>query len=383
MSFLQKEITLPRLRAPKFQRPQASRPRLRGTHLRGVRRSSGAVTGLEIGATQLIAAQAHLQDGRIVADRVVARALPPSLVRDGLVLDPEKLAVELRELFSEHGLSKRVRVGLATPRTVLRVIDLPPVDESEVGAILPMLAQESIPMPLDRAVLDYQTVGIVETPEGRRLRTIVVAAERDGVETIAEALAQAGLRAEGIDLSIFAAMRAVARADPVDGAVLHAQLGDLVNVAVTENGVCRFTRQAPQGLALILARLSEQRGINFQEARELLDDAAAAVAGASSSASPADVIEVGALLSRIARELGSELRATAEFYGTQFGTGVEQGVVTGPLTTLQGFVEALSDASGLSLRSGEATASTAGAFDTVDARVAPVAVGLAIGRVTT
>jgi type IV pilus assembly protein PilM len=296
------------------------------------------------------------------------------------VLDPEKLATELREMFSEHGLPKRVRVGLATPRTVLRVIDLPPVDESEVAGILPMVAQDNIPMPLDRAVLDYQTVGLVDTEDGRRLRTIVVAAERDGVETIADTLVAAGLRPEGIDLSIFAAMRAVAGVGPTDTPVMYAQLGDLVNIAIAESGVCRFTRQAPQGLAVVLGRLAEQRHLSVEQAYELLNSAAGD--DSADSATPTDVMEVGGLLSRVAKELASELRATAEFYGTQFGVAVEEGVVTGPLTTLRGFVDALADASGMPLRAGEAAISSPEALATVDPRVAPVAVGLAVGNVS-
>ena len=54
--------------------------------------------------------------------------------------------------------------------------------------------------------------------------------------------------------------------DEDEGPVLYAQLGDLVNIAIAEAGVCRFTRQAPQGLAMVLGRLAENRGIPVEEA---------------------------------------------------------------------------------------------------------------------
>ncbi len=149
----------------------------------------------------------------IVAHRVAARPLPAGLVHDGVVVNPDGLAHELRALFAEHKLGKRVRVGLATPRTILRVIDLPPLDESDIRVALPMHARDRIPMPLESAVLDHQAVGLVDTPEGQRLRVIVVATERTGVDALLDALRQAGLRPEGIDLSVFAAMRAVAAAE--------------------------------------------------------------------------------------------------------------------------------------------------------------------------
>jgi type IV pilus assembly protein PilM len=333
---------------------------------------------LEIGATQAIAAQAHLQDGVILADRVAARALPPGLMRDGLVTDPDRLAGELKALFAEHSFSKRVRVGLATPRTVLRVIDLPPLDEKDIRAALLMQAQERIPMPLDRAVMDFHTVGLIDTPEGRRLRVIVVVTEKEGVERLLNTLRLAGLKPEGIDLSIFAVIRSLASVRQTSGPVLYAQLGDLVNIAIAESGVCRFTRQAPQGLTVVLERLAEMRAIPIDEARVLLQAVGRKRPDAGVAGGDQDIF---ALLGRTAAELGSELRAAAEFYSTQFGSGiVTAGVVTGPLAPVPGFVDSLAAASGLELVCGEVAAVSAEALGGVDARLAPVASGLAIGE---
>lgn len=374
MSLLTKEISLPKLRTPRVRAPGLQRRRLRPASTGGAR--AAAVTGLEIGATQAIAAEAALSDGAIVARRVVGRPLPAGLVRDGLVTQPDALARELRALFAEHKLARRVRVGLATPRTILRVIDLPPLDEADVRAVLPMQARDRIPMPLESAVLDHQTIGLVDTPEGQRLRVVVVATERTGVDALLATLREAGLRAEGIDLSVFAAMRAVATAEPTNGPVLHAQLGDLVNIAVADGGICQFTRQAPQGLALVLDRLVEQRGCTTEDALALLRAAAGDEAPA-----PDQARDVGVVLSRVADELGSELRAAAEFFSTQSGTTVSAGIITGALAPLRGFVEALSDASGLELRCGAVRLDGTEAGDTTDPRVAAVAVGLAVGEI--
>jgi type IV pilus assembly protein PilM len=378
MSFLSKELTLPKLRTPQLRAPGLSRGKARSASASRTR--GAAVTGLEIGATQVIAAEAQVSDGMIVAHRVAARPLPAGLVHDGVVTNPEALGHELRGLFSEHKLGKRVRVGLATPRTILRVIDLPPLDEGDIRVALPMHARDRIPMPLESAVLDHQTIGLVDTPEGQRLRVIVVATERTGVDALLTSLRHAGLRPEGIDLSVFAAMRAVAPPNPSAGPVLHAQLGDLVNIAIADSGVCHFTRQAPQGLSLVLERLAEQCDFSADEALKMLSLVSGDETGDEAGETERTAArEVGMVLGRVADELGSELRAAADFFGTQSGATVTAGVITGTLAPLRGFVEALSDASGLDLHCGTVNISGAEAIGTIDRSVAPVAVGLAIG----
>jgi type IV pilus assembly protein PilM len=362
MSVLNKRLSMPSLPSVRLRKPSRSG------------RTSATVTGLEIGATQAVVARARLHGGQIIAERVAARRLPPGLLRDGVVTDPDRLAAELKRLFSEHNFSKRVRVGLATPRTVLRVIDLPPLDDKDIRTALKMQAQERIPMPLDRAVMDFQKVGLVDTPDGQRLRVIVVATEREGVNQLLDTLRRAGLKPEGIDLSVFSVIRALSHLEQDQGPVLYAQLGDLVNIAIAESGVCRFTRQAPQGLAMVLGRLAESRGIPVDDAYALLHSG-----DADELADDGDV-SVADLLQRTALELGSELRAAAEFYSTQFGSGiVTTGVVAGALAPFPGFVESLSVASGLELTCGAVIAGTDDALGDVDARVAPVATGLAVG----
>ena len=64
-------------------------------------------------------------------------------------------------------------------------------------------------MPLDRAVMDFHKVGLVDTAEGQRLRVIVVVTEREGVDVLLDTLRRAGLKPEGIDLSVFSVIRSL------------------------------------------------------------------------------------------------------------------------------------------------------------------------------
>ncbi|MCW3027514.1 MAG: pilM, partial [Solirubrobacterales bacterium] len=170
------------------------------------------------------------------------------------------------------GLSKRVRVGVANQRTVLRTLELPPVtDRKELAAAVSFQAQDQVPMPLNNAVLDFHPLGVIDTPAGPRQRVVLVAAQRDMIERLLSAVRGAGLRPEGIDLSAFALIRSLYRSDP-EGAsrVLYLNVDGLTNLAIAEGHVCRFTRVVGSGLEGMATEIAERRGIALTEARELL-----------------------------------------------------------------------------------------------------------------
>lgn len=248
-------------------------------------RSQGAdVVGLDI-EPGLVAAVKVRVNGSILAERAAAQPLDADTVREGEVLDADALTDALRELFADSGLGKRVRVGIANQRTVMRTIELPPVtDRKELAAAVRFQAQDQVPMPLSNAVLDFHPLGIVDTPAGARQRVVLVAAQRDMVERLLSAVRRAGLTPEGVDLSAFALIRSLHDGrEGEDGRVLYLNVDGLSNLAIAEGTVCRFTRVIGGGVEAMASDLAARRAISLVQARELLstvDLSAAADAGA-------------------------------------------------------------------------------------------------------
>jgi type IV pilus assembly protein PilM len=238
-----------------------------------LRRSRGGadLVGLDIQPGYVAAVQAHV-NGSIVLRHAAGAPLAPDTIREGEVLDEGLLSETLREVFRDERLSKRVRVGVANQRTVLRVLELPPVtDRKELAAAVRFQAEDQIPMPLSNAVLDFQSLGEVDTPNGLRQRVIVVAAQRDMVEKLLAAVRDAGLRPEGVDLSAFALIRSLYRSGAESqGRVLYLNVGGLTNMAIAEGLVCRFTRVVGGGLEAMASEVAERRGIPLVQARELI-----------------------------------------------------------------------------------------------------------------
>src|SRR5689334_18440598 len=235
------------------------------------RRSGPDVVGLDIQPGFVAAVRARV-NGSIIAERAAGIPLPADTVRDGEVLDETVLAEALKDLFAEHNLGKRVRVGVANQRTVLRTLELPPVtDEKELAAAVTFQAQDQVPMPLGNAVLDFHPLGIIDTPNGPRQRVVLVAAQRDMVERLLSAVRQAGLTAEGVDLSAFALIRSLYKhEEDQTGRVLYLNVDGLSNLAIAEGTVCRFTRVVGSGLEGMAVELAERRGIALADARARL-----------------------------------------------------------------------------------------------------------------
>src|SRR5260370_25781381 len=161
------------------------------------------IIGLDIEPGYVAAVQTT--SGGVTVERAAHAALAPGVVREGEVADIDALADVLRKLFADHKLGHRVRLGVANQRIVMRTVDLPPLrDAKEIASAVRFQAQEQIPMPLEQAVLEHHSLGLVETAEGQRTRVVLVAARRDMIDRLLEAMRRAGLRPHGIDLSAFA-----------------------------------------------------------------------------------------------------------------------------------------------------------------------------------
>jgi type IV pilus assembly protein PilM len=198
--------------------------------------------GLDIDGRYLAAAQ--VSGGRVT--RCASQNLPEGLVRDGEVSDPEVLGQHLKSFASAAGLPRNVRLGVANQQIVVRVVELPRIeDDKQRDAAVRFQASEAIAMPLDEAVLDHQIAGFTTAPDGTpRMQVVLVAARRKMIETLLEAVKAAGLKAEGVDLDAFALVRALAvdTEEEVPRARVFCHLGGVTNLAVAVGTNCFFTR---------------------------------------------------------------------------------------------------------------------------------------------
>jgi type IV pilus assembly protein PilM len=336
-------------------------------------------------------------NGHIVVERAAGQPIAPNLVRDGEVSDIDGLSSALSDLFDGSGLDRRVRIGIANQRIVMRQIELPPItDPKELDSAVQFQAQDEIPMPIESVVLDYHPLGITETPAGPRMQVLLVAARRDMVERMLLAARQAGLRPEGVDLAAFGMIRALRPPDSADGEqILYLSIGGLTNLAIASGSTCQFTRVITTGVEQIVAEVAASAGVPLADARRMIISAAASTADApdvaalvvpssdnvaAAAAADHDELSRSAMADGI-RRIASEVRNSLDFHLSSHGdVPVSRAVLTGPALDLPGFDLALGRELGLPLTRGAVALASPGAAGHVPMSRLAVAAGLSLSE---
>jgi type IV pilus assembly protein PilM len=325
------------------------------------RQKATSVVGLDIEAGSLAATEVSANGSVRIAASAIG-SLEPGTFHEGEVLDADRLAASLKELFAEHKLGKRVRLGVGNQRVVVRTVRLPAIeDRREMEAAVRFQAQEQMPMPLDQAVLEHQVVGGVPAEEGTapQVDVIVVAARRDMVSSFLEPIRRAGLEPVGVDLSAFGMIRAlveegVGRADGEAAperpaaAVLYCSVGDVTNLAVARGRSCLFNRVSNVGLEGPTAALSGSLGLTAEHATQWLSHVGLEQAPEEIEGDPGTVTEARRALEDGVTALLDEMRLSLDYYGAQEAAlPVERVVLCGPGSTIPGLASRMEAGLGL------------------------------------
>ncbi len=219
--------------------PRAKRERKPSRHKR--------LVGLKIGASQLAAARV-VNNGSAELVQVARQGLEPGIIVGGELREPDALADALKLFFKAHKLPKQgVRLGIASNRIGVRTFEIGGItDPKQLENAIRFRAQETLPIPLEEAVLDYQILGESTDEEGAQTtRVLLVVAYRDLIDRYVAACRKAGIKLAGIDLEAFALLRALGDrpSDAGNAAIVVVAVGsDRSTLAVSNGESCEFTR---------------------------------------------------------------------------------------------------------------------------------------------
>jgi type IV pilus assembly protein PilM len=399
-----------------------------------------SIVGLDIEPGFVAAAEfSNGSSPRLV--KAATDSLGPGLFHEGEVIDIEGLSEKLRTFFREHDLPKRVRLGVASQKIAVRVIELPAIDnEQELEAAVRFQAQEELPMPLEQAVLAHRVLERITDGENPRMRVLVVGARRDTVDHLLAVARRAGLNPELVDLSAFAMIRAlyvprqnglvhdsdgearaeahgeaglidgaghgsvmvengletsvadgngasvVTGADPTSLATVYCYIGGLTNLAIAVGTNCVFNRVLHNGIESMAATLAERKGLTLDHSREWLRHVGLERDLENIEGEQAVIAEAREVLENGGRRIADEVRLSMEYYHSTVPDAprVEAAVMAGPGIAIAGLNTLFEHELGMPVeaRSMGKIDVQPGALDGVDGPSLTVATGLALDEVT-
>ena len=234
--------------------------------------------GLDIGTNAVTAAEVVPGSPmRLTAFGQVA--LPRDAMLEGEIVNDVAVTEAIKRLRSEVGLRKApVRIGIASPRLVVRQIEMPVMSRADLQGALRFQIQDLIPIPASEAVVDFAILDEIlpshapdptsstdpnEPSASKRtaapsllnadgdpvMRVLLAAAQQSSVMRLVEAVEGAGLPVESVDLIPLALVRSLgAHSSMTGGAEGIVSIGGGVTcVVVHEGGIPRFVRVLGSG----------------------------------------------------------------------------------------------------------------------------------------
>lgn len=291
--------------------------------------------GIDIGTRTITVAEVRDARGGPSVSNFGAVELGADMVRDGEVLDAAAAASALQELLASTGISeKRVWLGVANARVVVRQIDLPWMPEAELRTSIRYQVQEHIPIPVEDAELDLHVVADWITEDGEHLqRVLLVAAHREMLNAHVEVATRAGLKPMGIDFNAFATLRSVGTTSPLEsGQEVLVDVGaGVTTILVHGGGAPSFARILAAGGDALTSDLAHALGVEHEEAEQLKRDA---VIGGDAETDRVATASVDRYV--------DEIRSSLDYFRAQPGAERVAGLVlSGGSARLRGFQERL------------------------------------------
>jgi type IV pilus assembly protein PilM len=314
--------------------------------------------GLDIGTSGVRAAELVFSKAGITLEKFGQVALPEGAVRDGEVIQPAVVSEAIKQLWAHTKFTgKDVIVGVANQKVIVRQLDLPWQPLDELKESLPFSVQDTIPMAVDQALLDYYPLEELTTEDGTRsYRGLLVAAQRDMVEAELAAVTGAGLNPVMVDLTAFAVLRSLAEADNLGmGSTMEALIdvgARVTNIVVHEGGVPRFVRILLMGGADVTDALAERTGSEQMEAEALKHEM-----GMSTDHDDPKAQAAGRVMEAAGQSFIDQVRSSLDYYMASPGARpIERIVVTGGGSRLTGLVAKLHDSTRVEVLIGSAFA---------------------------
>jgi type IV pilus assembly protein PilM len=231
------------------------------------RMPAATLVGLDIGASSIRAVETRRGKDAQVITNYGQLPLPSGAVQGGVVRDPQTVTMTLKHLWSTTRFRTRnVVLGVTNPQVVVREMSVSNLPAAALRASLPFQVRDALPLPVEKALLDFHP--LEEPGNAENVRGLLIAAPKEAVLTAVQAVEKAGLHVTRVDLASFALLRAASHLDQAVEAIVDIG-ANATSVVVHADGQPLIVRTVPRGGTEITETIAARLGIPAAEAEAL------------------------------------------------------------------------------------------------------------------
>jgi type IV pilus assembly protein PilM len=230
------------------------------------------LVGLDIGHTGIRGAEVESHGDTSIVTRYAEVPLPDGAIVNGEVVTADTVSAALTQLWALGKFrTRQVALGVGGQRLIIRQHTIARVPRNVLQKTLRFQISDILPVDAGTAILDFYPVQDVVQDTTPMVKGLLVAATEDTVMGYVKAINAAKLHVASVDLSCFAALRAI---EPLDRrsseTIAYIDLGgSTTTIVVAVRGVPVYGRIIGAGGEDITAKLAQQFDLPIDQARDL------------------------------------------------------------------------------------------------------------------
>lgn len=245
------------------------------------------VLGIDISSTSIKAVQLRKERGRAILETYGQIFLGPygNLGAGQAVnLPADQLVVAFGDLIKGANITaKSAAVAIPLRSSLISLIELPALGESQINDMIPLEARKYIPVPISEVSLDWWVIPKRELPREEqapevelprtsepvgKIEVLMVAIHNSAIQQAQEAVTAAGLTPSAFEIETFSSLRSVVGRDMAP--VLILDLGaSSTKITIVDYGIVRYSHVIARGAQDITLALSRSMNIPFDQAEQL------------------------------------------------------------------------------------------------------------------
>lgn len=243
-------------------------------------KSANSVVGIDVGTSAIKVVQVKRTGGVIQLETYGELGLGSyANEKSGKVvtLAPDVIATAIKDILREANVTTNVAVlSIQSQATLVFLVELPKVPESELPAIIQNEARKYIPVPLTEVSLDWYVVPQKQTYTEEqseahlnpKIEVVVVAVRNETLVQYRDIAQKSAIDVRGNEIEIFSSIRSAFHREIAPVLVIDYGAAT-TKVSIVEYGVVRAYHVVNRGAAFISEALARTMSIDFEKAEEL------------------------------------------------------------------------------------------------------------------